>query len=133
MYKKISLRFLIFIAILTFNSCSKHTPQIDTTNPTIDIVGPTINETFPALTGDCHMEFTASDNVELAGIVVNITNAASTNYYSNSLTIHSKTFDYHDHLVVTGITSITPCTLKIEVFDKSGNKETKTVPFYLKP
>jgi Domain of unknown function (DUF4625) len=121
------------ITIAMATSCTKPSVENDTTKPTIEIVEPTPNGTFPALTGDCHMEFELSDDVELGGVTVNVTNAVGTNYYTNSLDISGKTYDYHDHLVVTGITAITPFTVKIEVFDKKGNKETKTVSFNLKP
>jgi hypothetical protein len=71
--------------------------------------------------------------VALAGVVVNVTNAAGVNYYSNFLTISGKTYLFHDHLVANSINTITPFYLKIDVIDKKGNVETKTIPFNLKP
>jgi hypothetical protein len=133
MYNKILFTILFLLSSLLFTACKKQSEEIDINAPTIDIDDPTPNDTYPSLTGDCHMEFTATDDVELSGILVNITNMAGTNFYSNSLTIHSKTYDYHDHLVVTGITSVTPFILKITVTDKSGSTVNKTIPFYLKP
>ncbi len=133
MNNKIHLAVLFLVCSLEFTACKKQVAEIDITAPTIDIEHPTPNDTYPSLTGDCHMEFTATDDEELSGIIVNVTNASGTNFYSNSLAIHTKIHDYHDHLVVTGITSVTPFILKITVIDKSGNAANKTIPFYLKP
>jgi hypothetical protein len=132
MNKNINQLFL-FLLIIGFIGCKKHTPEIDITAPTIEVDSPTTNITYPSLTGDCHIEFTAIDDTELYGISVNIVNANGVNYYSNSLTIHTKTHDFHDHLVVSGITGIVPCTLKIVVTDKNGNTTSKNIPFNLKP
>jgi hypothetical protein len=132
MRNKIHFAILFLLGSL-FITCKKQSAEIDSTAPTIVIDDPTVNDTYPALTGDCHMEFTASDDVQLSGIAVNVTNAAGVNYYSNSLTIHTKTHDYHDHLVVNGVTSVSPFILKITIIDKSGNTLNKTIPFYLKP
>jgi hypothetical protein len=130
---KIANWFFLFMFLNSSIGCKKHSPEIDTTAPTIELDSPTPNDTYPSLTGVCHMEFKAIDNVELSGISVNVVNATGVNYYSNSLTIHTKMHDYHDHLVVSGITSITPCILKIVVTDKSGNTTNKMIAFNLKP
>jgi hypothetical protein len=132
MYNKIYIA-LSFLFIISIAACKKTSDVNDTTPPTIEIIEPTPNETFPALTGDCHMEFNASDDVELSGIIVDVINAAGTNFYTNSLSIRNKTYEYHDHLVLSGITSVTPFTLKITVIDKSGNTTKKDVPFKLRP
>jgi hypothetical protein len=123
---------VLLLLVFSLAACKKQS-EVDNIAPTIEIDTPTQNATFPALTGDCHIEFKASDDVELSGIAVNITNAAGTNFYTNSLTIHSTVYDYHDHLIVTGLTSITPFTLKIIVTDKSGNTVNKIIPFFLRP
>jgi hypothetical protein len=127
------LQVILLINIL-FQSCKKQANiDTDTAKPLIDIESPTPNTAYPAATGDCHIEFTANDDVALAGVVVNVTNAAGVNYYSNSLTISGKTYLFHDHLVANSINTITPFYLKIDVIDKKGNVETKTILFNLKP
>jgi hypothetical protein len=130
--KKITSILFILSLCITFFGCKKSN-DIDAHAPEIEIESPIQNSIYPALTGDCHMEFTATDDVELEGIAVNITNAAGANLYINNLTVHTKSHDYHDHLVTPNITSITSCTLKIVVTDKVGNATTKTVAFNLKP
>jgi hypothetical protein len=125
--------YFLAVVLITTLACKKEITVVDTTAPKVEIESPIQNNIYPSLTGDCHVEFTTQDDVELRGIAVNITNTAGASYYSNNLTIFSKSYDFHDHLVVSGITSVTPCTLKIEVTDKSGNTTIKTLPFNLKP
>ncbi len=131
MKKNTSIISFLFLCSIFFG-CKKSN-NIDAHSPEIEIESPIQNNLYSSVTGDCHMEFTASDDVELEGIAVTITNPSGVNLYTNNLTIHTKSHDYHDHLVTPGITSITPCTLKIVVTDKVGNATTKTVTFNLKP
>jgi hypothetical protein len=124
---------IIVLVLITIFACKKELNAVDNYAPKIEIESPIQNNIYPSLTGDCHVEFTTSDDIELRGIAVNITNAAGVSYYSNNLSVFSKSYDFHDHLVVPGLTSTIPCTLKIEVTDKSGNNTIKTVAFNLKP
>lgn len=130
---KIKYGIFLLLLINIINSCKKNADTIDDIPPTITLVEPTPNDTYASLTGDCHVEFSAGDNINLDGVIVNITNFYGANVYTNSIKINGKEYDFHDHLVVAGLISTTAFTLKIEVIDKAGNKETKMIPFFLKP
>jgi hypothetical protein len=134
--KKMKMKIIgysLAVVLITTFACKKEITAVDTIAPKVEIESPIQSNIYSAIAGDCHMEFKTTDDIELRGIAVSITNATGVIYYSNNLTIFSKSYDYHDHLVVSGITSTTPCTLKIEVTDKSGNTTIKTVAFNLKP
>ncbi len=134
MQNKIYTAVIAAIMVLAgINACNKDGEK-DTGKPVITLEEPMMNDTFSlAVEDSVHIEFSASDNDELHDVAVNITNAAGTNVYSSLDDVDAKTFAYHEHFHPTGITTVTPFTLKIDASDHNSNSESKTVIFYVKP
>lgn len=113
-------------------SCKKDTP--DTEKPVITLSEPMMNDTLSLSVEDSvHIEFSAIDNIELHDVAVNITNIGGTNVYTTTDDVDAKTFSYHKHFVPSGITTVTPFTLKIDASDHSGNATNQSLTFYVKP
>lgn len=127
---------LIFISVsilaLFLFSCKKD--KEDKEKPYIGIVEPTQGDT-QSLSKDpeVHIEFTASDNDEIHEVSVNLTNSADSLIYINSKDVDNTVYSFHEHIVPTGIKSLTKLTLKIEASDHHSNTASKTLQFYIKP
>ncbi len=120
------------IAMASVSSCKKNEVK-DKEKPVITLNEPLMNDTISlAVEDSIHIQFSASDNDELHEVAVNITNSAGTNVYTNSADVDAKTYSFHQHFHPTGITSVTPFTLKIDASDHNSNAESKTLTFYVK-
>jgi hypothetical protein len=123
------------IAIASISSCKKEDHNhntSDTEKPVITLTEPMMNDTI-SIASDVHIEFNVSDNDNLHDVAVNVTNAIGTNIFSKSAHVDAKTYNFHDHFTPSGITGVTPLTLKIDASDHSSNSDSKTVTFYVKP
>lgn len=132
-----SYKFLLSVAAAAIlfagiSSCEDNATDVE--KPTFTVAEPLANDTISlAQSGEIHIEFTAVDNDELHEITVNVTNESGTNLYTKTVDADVETYNFHEHFTPTGITTVTPLTLKIDVSDHSANVSSQTVAFYVKP
>jgi|688.fasta_scaffold25018_14 hypothetical protein len=121
---------IMFAVILITNSCKKENKV-----PTIAIVEPMENDTISlAVSPEVHIEFTASDDEELHYLSVNVHDDMANSFLADTPSVHgNKTFDYHEHIMPSGITNTKRMTLEIKAEDHEELMTTKSVVFYVKP
>lgn len=127
--KTISILAIVLMATAFISSCKKE--EKDTEKPTLTIFEPTANDT---VSGEVHVELTASDNKELKEISFRITNTLGEEVYNKAQPIPGlSSFNFHEHYDVAGIPVITNLNVVVQVKDKSDNTETVTIPIVVKP
>ncbi len=126
----------IIIISTSLFACSKHTHSTtDTIKPTITVAEPTANDTLSlALEPEVHVEFTTTDETNLHELNVLVIMNNTDTLLNDNPSVHDLTsYAYHEHVVPTGIVSITPMKVVIKSNDYSGNTETKIINFFIEP
>ncbi len=125
---------VISFAILMMMACKKNEKN-DTLKPVITIAEPLSNDTLSiAMDPEIHIEFTTSDESGLHALYVTlIKNNTDTLLNQNPDVMGLKVYAFHEHVVATGITSLTPLTAIIRAEDHSNNVELKTINFVVNP
>jgi hypothetical protein len=120
---------IFFISYFTFISCKKEGNDIS--KPSITIVEPMANDTA---SGELHIEFTISDDIELASTSAFVVDSTNKEIYSQTKSLNgTKVFAFHDHVDLNMIKHISQTTVNISAKDKAGNETFISIPVILKP
>ncbi len=125
------------LSVTTIFSACKHKDSIanDHTTPAITVVEPVSSDTSSlSAEPEIHIEFTATDNVGLSSLTVQLLDASNTILYSASPTVSNLlVYPFHQHFVPGGIITVTPMRVKILATDLAGNSENKVIDFFVAP
>jgi hypothetical protein len=127
----------IIIISISFFACSKHTHSTttDATKPIITVAEPTANDTLSlALEPEVHVEFTTTDESGLHELNVLVIKNSTDTLLNDNPTVHDlTTYAYHEHVIPTGIISVTPMKVVITVNDHGNNIESRIINFFIEP
>ena len=130
--QSLSLISLVISGMFLFSSCKddKSDSTSDTSKPVITVAEPIANAT---ITDELHMEYTVTDNIELASTKILVLGPSQTELYTNTKTLNGlKVFAFHEHFVPT-VTSHTDAEVIITAKDKAGNESSITIPVSIHP
>lgn len=132
--KKIFILSIPFLGFLS--ACKQKNPAAnDITKPVFTVVEPTNGDTsFLSVEPEIHIEFTATDNVALSTLVVQLQDSNSNVINSWSPSVSGlAVYPFHQHVLPSGITSVLSMKAKMIATDLAGNSETKEISFYVAP
>lgn len=128
--------FLTTIALLLtagLCACNKST-IVSRTKPVITITEPAPNDTSSiAMEDSVHIMAGIIDSTGLHDVIVNITDSAGRNVFTDSQSVSTKAYTYHEHFHPDTVTRLLSYTLKVAASNHNGDTSSQTVRFYVKP
>ena len=122
--------FVLFTFLFSILGCSKLN---DTEKPVITIISPNSNDTIPASLSEVNLQFTATDNIALSSLILEINDTNGSNYFADSKEIYGKNYSYKNSFVVLKNTKLKALVMKVHVLDDAKNECVSTRTFYLAP
>ena len=122
--------FVLLTFLFSILGCSKLN---DTEKPVITIISPNSNDTIPASLSEVNLQFTATDNIALSSLILEINDTNGSNYFADSKVIYGKNYSYKNSFAVVKNTKLKALVMKVHVLDDAKNECVSTRTFYLAP
>ena len=122
--------FVLLTFLFSILGCSKLN---DTEKPVITIISPNSNDTIPASLSEVNLQFTATDNIALSSLILEINDTNGSNYFADSKKMYGKNYSYKNSFVVLKNTKLKALVMKVHVLDDAKNDCVSTTTFYLAP
>ena len=122
--------FVLFTFLFSILGCSKLN---DTEKPVITIISPNSNDTIPASLSEVNLQFTATDNIALSSLILEINDTNGSTYFADSKKMYGKNYSYKNSFVVLKNTKLKALVMKVHVLDDAKNDCVSTTTFYLAP
>ncbi len=130
MFAAMKFFFVLFTFLFSILGCSKLN---DTEKPVITIISPNSNDTIPASLSEVNLQFTATDNIALSSLILEINDTNGSNYFADSKVIYGKNYSYKNSFAVVKNTKLKALVMKVHVLDDAKNECVSTRTFYLAP
>jgi hypothetical protein len=122
--------FVLLTFLFSILGCSKLN---DTEKPVITIISPNSNDTIPASLSEVNLQFTATDNIALSSLILEINDTNGSTYFADSKKMYGKNYSYKNSFVVLKNTKLKALVMKVHVLDDAKNDCVSTTTFYLAP
>ena len=130
MFAAMKFFFVLFTFLFSILGCSKLN---DTEKPVITIISLNSNDTIPASLSEVNLQFTATDNIALSSLILEINDTNGSNYFADSKVIYGKNYSYKNSFAVVKNTKLKALVMKVHVLDDAKNECVSTRTFYLAP
>lgn len=122
--------FVLFTFLFSILGCSKLN---DIEKPVITIISPNQNDTITASYSEVSLQFTATDNIALSSLILEINDTNGSTYFADSKKMYGKNYSYKNSFVVLKNTKLKALVMKVHVLDDAKNDCVSTTTFYLAP
>ena len=130
MFAAMKFFFVLFTFLFSILGCSKLN---DTEKPVITIISPKSNDTIPASLSEVNLQFTATDNIALSSLILEINDTNGSTYFADSKKMYGKNYSYKNSFVVLKNTKLKALVMKVHVLDDAKNDCVSKTTFYLAP